>query len=155
MKIDKELIEKFVSGKRVLVTGAAGSIGSELCRQTIKFNPQLLFVLDQDETGIFNIENELKESFSSVKSFVADVRDAERIGQILKESKPDIIFHAAAYKHVPLMEENASEAVKNNILGTKVLADLALENKSFDKYGPTFPILFGRRSTSRPSNVYF
>lgn len=126
--LDKKLIEKFISGERVLVTGAAGSIGSELCRQIIKFNPQLLFVLDQDETGIFNIENELKESFSPIKSFVADVRDAERIGQILKESKPDIIFHAAAYKHVPLMEENASEAVKNNILGTKVLADLALDN---------------------------
>ncbi|MFH1462552.1 MAG: nucleoside-diphosphate sugar epimerase/dehydratase [bacterium] len=128
--LDQNLIESFLKGKRVLITGAAGSIGSELCRQVIKFEPQCLFLLDQDETGIFNIENELKETFSSVKAFVADIRDKERIKQIFNSVLPEVVFHAAAYKHVPLMEEHPEEAVKNNILGTEVIADIALECKA-------------------------
>jgi FlaA1/EpsC-like NDP-sugar epimerase len=127
--LDQKSIEEFLKGKRVLVTGAAGSIGSELCRQIIKFEPQFLFILDQDETGIFNIENELKEKFSNIQSFVADIRDRERMEYIFKLIWPNMVFHAAAYKHVPLMEEHPEEAVKNNILGTKVLADISLRNK--------------------------
>jgi FlaA1/EpsC-like NDP-sugar epimerase len=127
--LDQKSIEEFIKGKRILVTGAAGSIGSELCRQIIKFEPQILFILDQDETGIFNIENELKERFSNIKSYVADIRDEMRLEQIIKSDYPNIVFHAAAYKHVPLMEANPEEAVKNNILGTKILADISLKNK--------------------------
>ncbi len=124
--LDQNSIENFINGKRILVTGAAGSIGSELCRQIIKFRPQYLFLLDQDETGIFNIENELKNKFSDVTSFIVDIRDEEKIKRIIEgifnATAPSIVFHAAAYKHVPLMEKHPDEAVKNNILGTKVLA---------------------------------
>jgi len=125
--LEPKLIENFVEGKRILVSGAAGSIGSELCRQIIKFRPARLFLLDQDETGIFNIENELKNKFPEIVSLVADVRDKEKISQIFKSALPEIVFHAAAYKHVPLMEEHPDEAVKNNILGTKIIAETALK----------------------------
>ena len=142
--LGKKEIERFIQGKKVLVTGAAGSIGSELCRQIVKFKPSALLLLDQDETGIFNITEELKykssdtravakggkEDLSSLtlKSFIADIRDKEKIEQIFKNTLPNIVFHAAAYKHVPLMEEHSDEAVKNNILGTNILADISLNH---------------------------
>jgi len=126
--IDIKQIDNFIKNKTILITGAAGSIGSELSRQAVKFNPGLILLLDQDETGIFNIGKELKEDFSflDVRSFVADIRDKESISKIFSEFRPQIIFHAAAYKHVPLMEENPDEAIKNNIFGTKVLADASI-----------------------------
>lgn len=127
LRIDQKPIEDFIRNKKVLVTGAAGSIGSELCRQIIKFNPAALFLLDQDETGLFNISNELKPKFSNIISFVADVHDKERIEQVVAEMKfPEVFFHAAAYKHVPLMEENPEEAVKNNIVGTEILVEVSI-----------------------------
>jgi len=128
--LDQKSIEGFIKDKKVLVTGAAGSIGSELSRQIVKFGPESLFLLDQDETGIFNIENELKERCPRLKAFIADIRDKERVGQIFNSVQPHVVFHAAAYKHVPLMEECPEEAVKNNILGTKVMAETALESKT-------------------------
>lgn len=121
LKLDQKPIENFIQGKRVLVTGAAGSIGSELCRQVVKFHPEALFLLDQDETGLFNISNELKIKFPNIASFVADVRDEKRIENIFKIAAPKIVLHAAAYKHVPLMEENFAEAVNNNIIGTETI----------------------------------
>ncbi|TSC95216.1 MAG: polysaccharide biosynthesis protein CapD [Parcubacteria group bacterium Licking1014_1] len=123
--LDKKQIEGFIKDKLVLITGAAGSIGSELSRQTAKFKPSLLLLLDQDETGIFNISEELKENFPNLKieSKIADIRDKEKINEIFKKFKPQIVFHAAAYKHVPLMEKNPDEAIKNNIFGTKILAE--------------------------------
>ena len=123
---DQKLIENFIQGKKVFVTGAAGSIGSELCRQIVRFKPSMLLLLDQDETGIFNISEELKYKFLDIKSFIADIRDKEKIEQIFKNTLPNIVFHAAAYKHVPLMEEHPDEAVKNNIFGTKILTDISL-----------------------------
>ena len=124
--LDQKSTESFIKDKKVLVTGAAGSIGSELCRQIVKFEPESLFLLDQDETGIFNIENELKERFSAVKAFVADIRDEDRVKQIFNSTLPEVVFHTAAYKHVSLMEKCPEEVVKNNILGTKIMAEVSL-----------------------------
>ena len=130
--LDSAQIEKFIKNKVVLITGAAGSIGSELSRQIAEFSPSLLLLLDQDETGIFNISNELEKNFPDLKIYplIADVAEKERISRIFKEFKPIIIFHAAAYKHVPLMEENPGEAAKNNVFGTKILADASIGSGS-------------------------
>jgi len=122
-EIDQKPIQEFIRGKIVLITGAAGSIGSELSRQVAKFNPSTLFLLDQDETGIFNISQELKNNFSGLhySPIVADICDFVKINRFIADTRPDIIFHAAAYKHVPLMEDDPREAVKNNVLGTYIL----------------------------------
>ncbi|MFH1671759.1 MAG: polysaccharide biosynthesis protein, partial [Candidatus Portnoybacteria bacterium] len=129
--LDKKMIERFIRNKKVMITGAAGSIGSELCRQIVKFKPSLLLVLDQDETGIFNISGELKEDFPDISTvpLIADVQDEIKISRIFSRYLPDIVFHAAAYKHVPLMEEYPEEAVKNNIFGTLNVVSKSLENK--------------------------
>jgi FlaA1/EpsC-like NDP-sugar epimerase len=127
--LDTEQIKNFIKDKAVLITGASGSIGSELSRQTAELKPSLLLLLDQDETGIFDISNELSQKFPNLKiqSFIADVLDKEKINEIFKKFGPKIIFHAAAYKHVPLMEQDPQEAVKNNIFGTKIVAEAAFE----------------------------
>jgi len=127
--LDRVLIEEFIKGKRILVTGAAGSIGSELCRQVAEFKPSSLLVLDQDETGIFNISGEIKNKFPNLKvvSLIADIQDGAKIDRTFNELKPNLVFHAAAYKHVPLMEEHPEEAVKNNIFGTKTVAENTLK----------------------------
>ncbi len=126
--LNTKQIEDFIKNKTILITGAAGSIGSELSRQTANFHPLELLILDQDETGIFNISEKLKDSHPdlNIKSFIADVRDKNKINEIFEKFKPKVVFHAAAYKHVPLMEENPDEAVKNNIFGTKVVAESAM-----------------------------
>mgnify|MGYP001584406224 CR=1 FL=1 len=128
--LDMGQIESFIKDKNVLITGAAGSIGAELSRQTAELKPSSLLLLDQDETGIFNIQNELSEKFSNLKiqPLVADVADKAKINEIFKKFRPKIIFHAAAYKHVPLMEQDPAEAAKNNILGTEIIAKASLEN---------------------------
>lgn len=128
VSLDMAEIEKFIAGKKVLITGAAGSIGAELCRQVAKFKPARLAILDQDETGIFNIENELKKHFPQldIKEFIADIQNKARMEEIVLEFAPHIVFHAAAYKHVPLMEENAGEAVRNNIFGLRNVGEAAI-----------------------------
>jgi len=130
--LDKKQIESFIKDKIVLITGAAGSIGSELSMQIAKFNPLLLLLLDQDETGIFNISKELEDDFPDLKiqSLLADIRDKNKIEEIFRKFEPKIVFHAAAYKHVPLMEENSDEAVKNNVFGTEVLVQSSLNNQA-------------------------
>ncbi|KPJ56494.1 hypothetical protein AMJ49_04750 [Parcubacteria bacterium DG_74_2] len=135
VSIDTNLIRDFIKNKRIFVTGAAGSIGSELCRQIAKFSPSLLLILDQDETGIFDISKEIREKFSrlDVRESVGNICDKVKIDRILEEFRPQIIFHAAAYKHVPLMELHSEEAVKNNIFGTKILAEKAL-NQGIEKF---------------------
>jgi FlaA1/EpsC-like NDP-sugar epimerase len=127
--LDTKQVESFVKDKAVLITGAAGSIGSELSRQVARFKPSLLLLLDQDETGIFNISKELNNNFPDLKiqRLVADTIDKEKMGKIFNNFNPKIVFHAAAYKHVPLMEESVDVAVKNNIFGTKNLAEVAVE----------------------------
>ena len=123
------LIKGFIKGKIILITGAAGSIGSELCLQAAEFKPSSLLILDQDETGIFNISGEIKDKFPNLKvvSLIADIQDEAKIDRIFNTLKPNIVFHAAAYKHVPLMEEHPDEAIKNNIFGTKTVAENALK----------------------------
>jgi len=149
VSLNTSQIRNFITDKVILITGAAGSIGSELSRQTAKFNPSLLLLLDQDETGIFNISKELEKSFPDLKvqPIIADIRDREKINAIFEKISPKIVFHAAAYKHVPLMEENPDEAVKNNIFGTKNLA-----NASF-KYGVEKFIFISTDKAVNPTSV--
>jgi FlaA1/EpsC-like NDP-sugar epimerase len=130
VSLDLGSIRDFIKDKKVLITGAAGSIGSELSRQVARFNPSSLVLLDQDETGIFNILEELERKFNNfdILSEIADVTDKEKVDYIFGKIKPDIVFHAAAYKHVPLMEEHFDEAVKNNIFGTKNVAEASFKN---------------------------
>jgi len=127
--LDQKSIENFIQNKIVLITGAAGSIGSELSRQIAKIKPLSLILLDQDETGIFNISEELEDNFPKLNKMpvIVDIRDEEKIERIFKEFRPNIVFHAAAYKHVPLMEKNPDTAVKNNVFGTKIIAEAALK----------------------------
>jgi len=129
VKLDTKNIEGFIKGKKILITGAAGSIGSELSKQAAKFKPYFLLLLDQDETEIFNISQELKNRFPRLKiqALVVDIIDEEKINRLFDEFKPDIVFHAAAYKHVPLMEKEPDEAVKNNIFGTEIIAKASLK----------------------------
>lgn len=126
--LDTKQIELFIKDKKVLITGAAGSIGSELSRQVAKFKPNALLLLDQDETGIFNIYNELHRIFPNIRisQIIADVVDRDRITGIFEKFQPNIVFHAAAYKHVPLMEENPDQAIKNNVLGTKTVSQISV-----------------------------
>ena len=127
IKIDTELIKESLSGKRVLVTGASGSIGSEICRQVLRFGAEELLALDIDETGLFNLNRELMEHFTEprVRVIIGDVRDRKRIEDVFSAYHPQVIFHAAAYKHVPLMEEFPAEAVKTNIFGTRTVLEEA------------------------------
>lgn len=130
--LDQKSISNFVQGKVILITGAAGSIGSELCRQVAKFSPLQLLILDQDETGIFNVSKFLLDKFSKLNlvSLVCDIQDKEKINHIFNQYRPNIVFQAAAYKHVPLMEDQPEEAIKNNIFGTKVIAQASLDNSA-------------------------
>ena len=132
IEIKTKAIGAFIKEKIVLITGAAGSVGSELSRQIAKFKPSLLLLLDQDETGIFNILKELENKFPYLrtKSLIVDITDEKKINKIFNEIKPNIVFHAAAYKHVPLMETHFDEAVKNNVSGTKIIAEAALKNNT-------------------------
>jgi len=120
-------IERFLRDKRVLITGAAGSIGSELCRQILRFSPAQLVALDFDETGLFNLEMELSRLFpqGKVKTVIANIRERQRISSVFQQERPQVVFHAAAYKHVPLMELNPEEAVKTNVFGTLIVAEEA------------------------------
>jgi FlaA1/EpsC-like NDP-sugar epimerase len=126
-----DMLQKTYQNSTILVTGAAGSIGSEICRQLSKFTFKKLILLDQSESGLFDLEFELKKSNQRqlLKIEVASIRDATKLKKVFATHKPDFVFHAAAYKHVPLMETFTSEAVLTNILGTKQVADLAIAYK--------------------------
>jgi FlaA1/EpsC-like NDP-sugar epimerase len=127
IKLDHAAISKEIKDKTVLVTGAAGSIGSEIVRQALKFKPKKIILLDQAETPLFELELELNEKHlqQQFEVVIADIKHVERIENVFNTFKPQIVFHAAAYKHVPLMELNPSEAILTNVLGSKITADLA------------------------------
>jgi len=127
VKLDLEKISHYISGKKVLITGAGGSIGSELCRQLIRFNPKQLILFARGEFSLYNIEGELREKYPSVAlaPVIGDIRDKERTQAVLAYHKPEVIFHTAAHKHVPLMEVNPCEAVKNNVAGSRILMEVA------------------------------
>ena len=126
--LDTPELQRFLAGKRVLVTGAGGSIGSEICRQIMKFCPGRLALLDRAENSLFEIDQELRHRWvgADVLPCVADVCDATRIDHVFTSQRPQVVFHCAAHKHVPMMEHNAGEAVKNNVFGTKTVADAAI-----------------------------
>jgi len=129
VEIDLEAVRREIQGRTVLVTGAAGSIGSELCQQILDYGPSHLLCLDQNETGLFFLRLGIMEHSGCAQLFfrVADVCDTDRMRGIFAEFRPEIIFHAAAYKHVPMMESNVGEAVKNNVMALLGLLDLAEE----------------------------
>ncbi len=131
IQLDKEAIKKRISGKIVLVTGAAGSIGSEIVRQAIRFQPKKIILVDQAESPLYDIELELFEKYKgqSYEVVIGDVRNKDRMDNVFRTFNPQIVFHAAAYKHVPMMENNPSESILTNVLGTKTLADLAVDYK--------------------------
>jgi FlaA1/EpsC-like NDP-sugar epimerase len=131
IRLDNPNIEKEIKNKVICITGAAGSIGSELARQALTYKPHTLILIDRAESPLYEIERELraKNQQTRLLVFIADICNRARINSIFRDYHPEIIFHAAAYKHVPLMESNPSEAVSVNIFGTRTLADLAIENK--------------------------
>lgn len=137
VKTDIKKVEDFLKGKKVLVTGSGGSIGSELCRQIIKCNPTEIILLGQGENSIFDINYELmkrisivngKQLMTKITTAIANIRSYSRLDKLLEEIKPDVIFHAAAHKHVPMMETNSCEAISNNVKGTQNLIDLSLKH---------------------------
>jgi len=149
--LDMEAIASHITGETILVTGAGGSIGSELCRQLIRFNPKQLVLLGHGEFSIYSIDMELKQQSEQlgieVKPVIGDVRDRSRIFEVIEQYKPAVIYHAAAHKHVPLMEYNPHEAVKNNILGTKNVAEAA------DALGVKAFVLVSSDKAVNPTNV--
>ncbi|MEH7481152.1 nucleoside-diphosphate sugar epimerase/dehydratase [Neobacillus drentensis] len=131
VELDTQSIAKYITNSVVLVTGAGGSIGSEICRQVSQFSPSKLILLGHGENSIYTIEMELKTSLSNnieIVTEIADITDRDKIFAIMNEYKPRVVFHAAAHKHVPLMERNPEEAIKNNVIGTKNVAEAAGEN---------------------------
>ena len=128
VQLDQTMIEKQLRGKKILVTGAGGSIGSEICRQVAKFKPKKIVILGHGENSIYQLNMELVGKYSqhfTITPVIADVQDRKRIFEVMDKYKPDVVYHAAAHKHVPLMELNPREAVKNNILGTRNVAEAA------------------------------
>ena len=149
VQLDMDLIEAFARDKTILVTGAGGSIGSEMCRQLCNFNPKLLLLIEQAENPLFYIERELHKQFAgvSIKALICNITDKTRVDEVFREYKPQVVIHAAAHKHVPLMELNASEAIKNNILGTQIVADAA------DNYGTANFVMISTDKAVNPTSI--
>ena len=147
--LDTELLHRDITEHTVMVTGAAGSIGSELCRQVARLSPARLVMFEIAETALFDLEHEMREEFPDVPidAVIGDVRDRRRVREIVAAFMPTVIYHAAAYKHVPVMEVHPVEAVKNNVLGTLVVAEAAAE------YGVERFVLVSTDKAVRPTNV--
>lgn len=149
IKIQLDKIMEYVSGKVVLVTGGGGSIGSELCRQIAAHNPKRLIIVDIYENNAYDIQQELKHNYPKLELtvLIASVRNTHRVDSIFKTYRPDIVYHAAAHKHVPLMEDSPNEAIKNNVMGTYKIATAA------DRYGVDRFVLISTDKAVNPANV--
>jgi FlaA1/EpsC-like NDP-sugar epimerase len=149
IQLDTDLIETFIRGKTILVTGAGGSIGSEMCRQICHFGPKLLLLVEQAENPLFYIERELREKFPDITmtAVVCDITDQSRVEGIFEKYRPEIIIHAAAHKHVPLMEGNPGEAIKNNVVGSRTVADAA------DKFGAGSFVMISTDKAVNPTSI--
>lgn len=151
IELDMESISDFITDKVVLVTGAGGSIGSEICRQVTKFNPQQLILLGHGENSIYSIEMELKDTSLHTQiefsTEIADIQDAQKMMSIMSKYHPDVVYHAAAHKHVPLMERNPEEAIKNNVIGTMNVA------KAASKYGVDTFVMISTDKAVNPTSV--
>lgn len=149
IRINMIEIASNIEGKRVMVTGAGGSIGSEIVRQVASFNPNSIILIDQAETPLHNLKLELKEKWRDLRTeiLVANVSNHSRMDKIFSKTRPQYIFHAAAYKHVPMMEVNVSEAIQTNVLGTKIVADLSV------KYNANKFVMVSTDKAVNPSNV--
>ena len=149
IRLDIDEIRDYLSDKRILVTGAGGSIGSEICRQVARFKPQELVLYDTAETPMFHIHNELIAASPEllITPVLGDVRDADRVRRIFERHQPEVVFHAAAYKHVPLMEANPAEAVSTNVRGTRIVADAAHE------FGAAHFVMISTDKAVNPSSV--
>jgi len=146
-----EEISGYLKGKRVMVTGGGGAIGGELARQICKFGPRSLILLDHSENGLLHINLELERKWVGVEMemelVVADIRDRDKMDKIFKKYRPEVVFHAAAHKHVPMMEYHPDEAVMNNIIGTKNVAELA------EKYGAEREVMIPTDKAINPTSV--
>ena len=149
IEVSTENVRQIIQGKVILVSGAAGSIGSELVRQTQKYGPQATILLEIAESPLHDLSLDLQKQFPDARFIpvIADVRDKERIEQIFSELRPDVVYHAAAYKHVPLMESYPNEAVRANVLGTKNMADMAV------KYGAERFVMISTDKAVNPTNI--
>ncbi|SDF15300.1 polysaccharide biosynthesis protein [Sporomusa acidovorans] len=149
VRLNLDEIAGYITGKKVLVTGAGGSIGSELCRQIAKLSPGCLCLLGKGENSIYEIDRELGTKFPQldIRPIIADIRDKERMDEVFSSNTPQVVFHAAAHKHVPLMEMQPKEAVRNNIFGTKVLAEAA------DKFGAEVFVMVSTDKAVNPTSV--
>ena len=147
--LDEQGIANYLTGKKVLVTGAAGSIGSEICRQVARFSPKKLILFENAETPLYHIENELVAMFPHLRfiPLIGDVKDNAKVETVFNEFLPDVVFHAAAYKHVPLMEYNPVEAITNNVYGTKVMADASR------RFGVRDFVMISTDKAVNPTNV--
>ncbi len=149
VSLDMAMIEKFLTGKTILVTGAGGSIGSEMCRQVCQFKPKRLLLVEQAENPLFYIERELVNTFPDVpvQAIVRNITDKQRISQVFQQYRPQVVIHAAAHKHVPLMENNPGEAIKNNIIGTMNIANAA------DEYGTNDFVMISTDKAVNPTSI--
>lgn len=149
IRLDQDRLLQEFTGKKILVTGAAGSIGSEIVRQLVEYSPKLVIMLDQAESALYDLENELAEKKQKhlTESVIGDIRNFERLENVFRTFKPDYVFHAAAYKHVPLMEDNPSEAILTNVRGSKNAVDLAM------KYEVEKFVLISTDKAVNPTNV--
>ncbi|GAF95466.1 unnamed protein product, partial [marine sediment metagenome] len=149
VQLDLDLIEVFVRDKVILVTGAGGSIGSEMCRQVCNFEPKLLLLVEQAENPLFYVEQELHSEFPDItmKAIICDITDRIRVEEVFEKYKPEVVIHAAAHKHVPLMELNPGEAIKNNVVGTQAVADAA------DKCGTTNFVMISTDKAVNPTSI--
>jgi len=149
VQLDLDLIEAFARNKTILVTGAGGSIGSEMCRQLCNFNPKLLLLIEQAENPLFYVERELRKRFPTVciQAVICNITDQKRVEEIFEQFRPQVVIHAAAHKHVPLMELNPGEAIKNNIVGTRVIADAS------DKCGATNVVMISTDKAVNPTSI--